>query len=51
MIVAAYLPPVWRRIMDHRVVEHYGGDVTKANIHPRTRARIMKRWGTPEAAA
>ena len=43
MIVAAYLPPVWKRVMDHRVVEHYGGDVTKANIHPRARKRILKK--------
>jgi alkane 1-monooxygenase len=49
MIVAAYLPPVWKRVMDHRVVEHYGGDVTKANIHPRSRKRIMKKWGDADA--
>jgi alkane 1-monooxygenase len=54
MIVAAYLPPVWKRVMDHRVVAHYGGDVMLANIHPRTRKRILKRWargGSPAAAA
>jgi len=51
MIVCAYLPPVWRRVMDHRVVEHYGGDVTLANIHPRTRDRILRRWGGGSSAA
>ncbi len=45
MILAAYLPPVWKRVMDRRVVAHYGGDVTRANIHPRTRTRILKKWG------
>lgn len=45
MIVCAYLPPVWRMVMDKRVVAHYGGDVTLANIHPRARKRIMRRWG------
>ena len=45
MIVCAYLPPVWRRVMDHRVVEHYEGDVTMANIHPRAKKRIIRRWG------
>lgn len=45
MIVLAYLPPVWKRVMDHRVVEHYSGDVTLANIHPRSRKRILRRWG------
>jgi len=34
MIVLAYFPPLWRRVMDHRVVDHYGGDLTLANIHP-----------------
>ena len=41
MIGLAYLPPVWRRVMDHRVVEHYGGDVTRANIHPARRAALL----------
>lgn len=31
MIVAALVPPVWRRLMDHRVLAHYGGDATRAN--------------------
>ncbi|MBP7631512.1 MAG: alkane 1-monooxygenase [Acidimicrobiales bacterium] len=43
MIGLALVPPVWRRVMDHRVVEHYGGDVTRANIHPRTRSRVLAR--------
>lgn len=45
MIVLAYVPPLWRRTMDKRVVAHYDGDVTLANIHPRARKRILKRWG------
>ena len=49
MIVLAVIPPVWRRIMDHRVVEHYGGDVTLANIQPRKRERILARYGASEA--
>ena len=32
MIVLAIVPPLWRRVMDHRVLAHYGGDVTRANI-------------------
>jgi alkane 1-monooxygenase len=31
MILTAVLPPVWRRVMDHRVLEHYDGDITRAN--------------------
>jgi alkane 1-monooxygenase len=44
MIVLAVIPPLWRRVMDPRVVEFYGGDVTRANIHPRSRARVLARY-------
>ena len=45
MIVLAIVPPVWRRVMDHRVLEHYGGEVTRANIQPRARKRVLARYG------
>jgi alkane 1-monooxygenase len=32
MITVAYIPPLWRRIMDHRVVEHYKGDMSRINV-------------------
>jgi alkane 1-monooxygenase len=53
MIVLAYLTPLWRKVMDRRLVAHYGGDVTRANIAPRARADILARYGTTtgEAAA
>jgi alkane 1-monooxygenase len=44
MIVAAYVPPLWSRVMDRRVLDHYGGDVTRANILPRKRERIVARY-------
>ncbi len=44
MIVLATVPPLWRRVVDPRLVAHYGGDVTLANIHPRRRARILARY-------
>jgi alkane 1-monooxygenase len=47
MIVTATFPPLWRRIMDRRVLAHYGGDVERANIHPRTRRRVLARYGPP----
>jgi alkane 1-monooxygenase len=47
MIVLALFPPVWRRVMDDRLVEHYGGDVERANIQPRARKRMLKRYGNP----
>ncbi len=45
MIVLAWFPPLWRRVMDHRLLEHYGGDVTRANIQPRKRKRLLARYG------
>jgi len=35
MIVLAYIPPLWRRVMDPRLLAHYQGDVSRANLHPR----------------
>ena len=35
MIALATIPPLWRRVMDHRVLALYDGDVTRANLHPR----------------
>jgi alkane 1-monooxygenase len=45
MVVLACVPPLWRRVMDPRLVAHYGGDVTRANIQPRKRERILARYG------
>jgi alkane 1-monooxygenase len=45
MILLALVPPAWRRVMDHRVVAHYDGDVARANIAPRRRAWVLARWG------
>ena len=45
MIVLAWIPPLWRRVMDPRLLDHYEGDVTRANIQPRARKRILARYG------
>ncbi len=44
MIVLAAIPPLWKRTMDRRVLDHYEGDVTRANINPRKRKRILARY-------
>jgi alkane 1-monooxygenase len=51
MILLALFPPIWRRVMDPRVLAHYGGDVTRAHIHPRSRARVLRRYGPGTTAA
>lgn len=35
LIGLAYFPPLWRRVMDHRVLAHYGGDLSRINVAPR----------------
>jgi alkane 1-monooxygenase len=36
--------------MDHRVLDHYEGDLERVNIHPRARKRVLARYGSPVAA-
>ena len=45
LIGLTYFPPLWRRMMDHRVLEHYNGDITRVNIHPRVRDKMLARYG------
>lgn len=45
LIGVTYFPTVWRKLMDHRVLEHYAGDITRANIHPRVRDKVLARYG------
>lgn len=51
MIVLAWFPPLWRRLMDPRLLDHFEGDVTRANIQPRKRAKILARYGAGSGAA
>lgn len=44
MIVLALVPPLWRRTMDPRVVAHFDGDISRANIQPRKRARVVRAY-------
>ncbi len=50
MIVLAWFPPLWRRVMDPLLVEHYEGNLSRANIQPRARKRILARYGTGASA-
>ena len=47
MYLLAYIPWLWYRVMDHRVLAlpHINGDLSKVNICPRKRAAIMTRYG------
>jgi alkane 1-monooxygenase len=43
MIVLAVIPPVWRRVMDHRVLAHYCDEPMLANLEPRLRRKVLER--------
>ena len=45
LISITYFPWLWRKMMDHRVLEHYNGDITRVNIDPRRREKILARYG------
>ena len=47
MILLALVPPLWRRVMDRRVLAHYGGDVALANMAPRKRSGLLARYPAP----
>lgn len=44
MIGSAHVPPLWRRIMEHRVVANYDGDLSRANLHPAHRDRLPAKY-------
>ncbi|WOE42989.1 alkane 1-monooxygenase [Acinetobacter chinensis] len=45
MLLPALIPSLWFKMMDKRVFDHYKGDLNKANIFPKRRARIFKKFG------
>jgi alkane 1-monooxygenase len=49
MIVLTWVPAIWRRVMDPRVLAHYDGDLTRANLHPRKAQAYLARHGSASA--
>ena len=47
MIVLALFPPLWRRVMDPRALDHFDGDVRRANIHPPKREEVLAAYPPP----
>ncbi|MBI2245184.1 MAG: rubredoxin, partial [Nocardioides sp.] len=47
MIVLAIVPAIWRRVMDPRVLAHFDGDLSRANLSPRKRDRILAKYPPP----
>lgn len=44
MLLVALCPPLWRRVMDRRVLGHYGGDIRLAALSPRYEKRLLERY-------
>ena len=56
MIVLSLVPPVWRKVMNPRVLAHFKGDIRLANIEPHKRGQVLRKYGaklpvSEEAAA
>ena len=49
MIVATWVPQIWRKVMDERVLGHYDGDITQANVHPRLKEKYFAKYGAAGA--
>ena len=50
MILLALFPPLWYRTMDPRVLAHFDGDMSRANIQPSKRNKVLARYPVPETA-
>lgn len=46
----AFFPPIWFAVMDKKVMEWAGGDLSKVNLDPKAKAKLLKRWGKPASA-
>ncbi|WP_067430260.1 fatty acid desaturase [Nocardioides jensenii] len=51
MIVLALFPPVWRRVMDPRVIAHFDGDLTLANLQPGKEEKLLAKYGVAMSEA
>jgi alkane 1-monooxygenase len=49
MFPLSYFPPLWRRVMDPRLLAAVGRDTSRLNIQPSKREALMRRWGLVEA--
>ena len=51
MFLVAYVPPLWRHVMDERLLKVVGRDVNDINIDPRHRAAVIARYGLTDSPA
>ena len=48
MFAMALIPPLWFAVMDRKVVAWAGGDLTKVNMLPSARERLMRRYAASD---
>lgn len=51
MYPLAYVPPLWFRLMNPRLIAAVQGDAARINFQPGLRERLMRRYGLQEHAA
>ena len=53
MLPLAYVPPLWFKIMDPRLIAlpHIDGDITKVNVDPDEKARLYAKYPPPDGSA
>ncbi len=44
MMLIALVPPLWYRVMDPRVLTHFDGDMSLANIQPAKRDKVLAKY-------
>lgn len=49
MFLVAYIPPLWFRVMDHRVIAACKGDASRIHFEAAKRNRLMRRYGLHES--
>ena len=51
MFLVAYVPPLWRYLMDERLLARVGRDAKNINIQPGKRDAIIRRYGLSDSSA
>ncbi|HNL80719.1 MAG TPA: hypothetical protein PKL69_10330, partial [Agitococcus sp.] len=44
MLLPAYVPSLWYKLMDERVIKHYNGDLSKINMDPDEQGFLMQKY-------
>jgi alkane 1-monooxygenase len=50
MFTVAYIPPLWRHVMDERLLGVVGRDASRINLDPRQRSALIRRYQLQDSA-